>query len=122
MQIKITVGSITLDAELNDTPTARKIAAILPFKGGFNTWGDEIYFGIPVEASLDETAQEVVQVGDLGYWPTGNAFCVFFGPTPASTGEEIRPASAVNMIGRVLGDATLLKDVMNEEEVSLEAA
>jgi hypothetical protein len=122
MQIKITVGSVTLDAELNDSPTARKIASILPFKGGFNTWGDEIYFGIPVEASLDDTAQEVVQVGDLGYWPTGNAFCVFFGPTPASTGEEIRPASAVNMIGRVLGDATLLKDVMSGEEVSLEPA
>ena len=122
MKIKITVGSVTLDAELNDSPTAQKIAEILPFRGGFNTWGDEIYFGIPVDSPLDQTAQEGVQVGDLGYWPTGNAFCIFFGPTPASKGNEIRPASAVNMIGRVLGDATSLKQVMGEAKVSLEPA
>jgi len=122
MKIKITVGSVTLNAELNDSPTAQKIAEILPFTGSFNTWGDEIYFSIPVDAPVDQTAQEVVQVGDLGYWPTGNAFCIFFGPTPASKGNEIRPASAVNMIGRVLGDATSLKQVMDEAEVSLESA
>ena len=122
MKIRITVGSVILDAELNDSPTARKITEILPFRGDFNTWGDEIYFSIPVDSPLDQTAQEVVQVGDLGYWPTGNAFCIFFGPTPASKGDEIRPASAVNVIGKVLGDATQLKEVMGEAEVSLESA
>jgi hypothetical protein len=120
--MKIIVGEVTLDAELDHSPTAAKIAEILPFTGGFHTWGDEIYFRVPVEASLDDTAQEVVQVGDMGYWPTGNAFCIFFGPTPASTGEEIRPASAVNVIGRVLGDATALRRVMDEAEVTLKPA
>lgn len=122
MKIKITVGNVTLDAELNDSPTAGKVAGILPFVGSFHTWGDEIYFPIPVDASLEDTAQDVVQVGDLGYWPTGKAFCIFFGLTPASKGEEIRPASAVNLIGRVLGDAAALKQVMDETEVSVEPA
>ena len=73
-KIKITVGSLTMEADLNDTPTAIKIAGILPFKSAFNTWGEEIYFDIPVESELDSSAREVVETGDLGYWPTGQAF------------------------------------------------
>ncbi|MBW1731534.1 MAG: hypothetical protein JRH08_11420 [Deltaproteobacteria bacterium] len=120
MKIRIVVGSVTLDAELNETPTAKKVGDILPFRGGFNTWGDEIYFEIPVQAELDESAKEEVSLGDLGYWPTGNAFCIFFGPTPMSREGKIIPASAVNIIGRVLGDATQLKEVMDEKEIRLE--
>jgi len=119
MKIKIIIGKIILNAELNRTPTAQKVAGILPFKTDFNTWGDEIYFTIPVEADLDENAQEEVGLGDLGYWPQGQAFCIFFGPTPMSTPGKIIPASAVNIIGKVLGDATTLKAVMHKKEVTL---
>jgi uncharacterized protein len=121
MNIRITIGNLLMEADLNDTPTARKVAEALPIKTSFNTWGDEIYFSIPVTAGLDESAQEVVEVGDLGYWPPGKAFCIFFGQTPASRPGKIMPASAVNMVGRVLGDATEFKKVMNEREVLLEA-
>ena len=122
MKIRINVGDLSMEAELNDTPTARKVAESLPIRTSFNTWGDEIYFAIPVEADLDESAQEVVEVGDLGYWPSGKAFCIFFGQTPMSNPEEIRPASAVNIIGKVIGDATAFKGVMDEREVLIEAA
>jgi hypothetical protein len=121
MKIKITIGKLTMEAELNDTPTAKKVAEALPIKTSFNTWGDEIYFSIPVTASVDESAKEVVEVGELGYWPPGKAFCIFFGQTPASQPGKIMPASAVNMLGKVLGDATEFKKAMNERQVSLEA-
>ncbi len=121
MKIMIRVGSLSMEAVLDDSPTAREVAAALPIRTSFNTWGDEIYFATPVEAELDESAREVVGLGDLGYWPPGNAFCIFFGPTPMSQPGEIRPASAVNIIGRVLGDATQFKQVMQASEIVLEA-
>jgi uncharacterized protein len=121
MKIYIKIGKLTMEAELNDSPTAKQVIAALPIKTSFNTWGDEIYFSIPVTASVDQSAQEVVEVGDLGYWPPGKAFCIFFGQTPASRPGKIMPASAVNMLGKVLGDATQFKKVMNEREVTLEA-
>ncbi len=117
--IHITVGEITLDAELNDSNTAAQILDVLPLTCSFNTWGDEIYFAIPVDAD-PEDPQETVALNDLGYWPPGQAFCIFYGQTPASVGDEIRPASPVNPIGRVLGDATVLKDVSGVREISLE--
>ena len=120
MKIRIKIGHVALEAELNDTPTARQVAKVLPLRAPFNTWGDEIYFSIPVEAELDESAREEVAFGDLGYWPTGQAFCIFFGPTPMSTPGKIIPASAVNIIGRVIDDVAKLKDVMQEKEVALE--
>lgn len=120
MKMMIRVGSLSMEAALDDTPTARQIASALPIRAAFNTWGDEIYFAIPVEAELDETAREVVGLGDLGYWPPGNAFCIFFGPTPMSQPGEIRPASAVNVVGRVIGDATQFKQVMQAPEIVLE--
>jgi len=122
MKIRIRIGSLSAEAELNDSPTARKVSAALPLTCSFSTWGDEIYFAIPVTADLDATAKEAVELGDLGYWPTGRAFCIFFGPTPISTPGKIVPASAVNVIGKVLGDATSFKDVMNEKQVTLEPA
>jgi hypothetical protein len=111
-----------MEADLNDSPTARQIAAALPISTSFNTWGDEIYFSIPVEATLEDTAQDVVQIGDLAYWPPGRAFCIFFGQTPMSQPGKIMPASAVNVVGKVLGDATQFKRVMREPQIVLEAA
>jgi len=121
MTITIQIGNVSIQAELHDTPTARQVAAALPIRAAFSTWGDEIYFSIPVDAELEDSARQVVEIGDLGYWPPGKAFCIFFGQTPASQPGEIRPASAVNIIGRVVVDATRLKAVMRETEVLLEA-
>ncbi len=120
-RIRITAGAVSAPAELVDSPTGRAISAALPIRAEANTWGDEIYFPVPVNEKLDETAAEVVEVGDLGYWPTGKAFCIFFGPTPASRGNEIRPASAVNLVGRVLGDARRFKAVADGEPVEIES-
>lgn len=120
MKIRIRIGPLTMEADLYDTPTAQKIATALPISASFNTWGDEIYFPIPVTSELEEDAREVVDVGDLGYWPPGKAFCIFFGPTPMSRSGEIRPASAVNIIGKVKGDAAQFKQVMRERQVLLE--
>ena len=108
--IKIVLDDLQLDAQLNDSKTASLIWDQLPIETAYSTWGDEIYFSIPVEAPLED-GQAVVQLGDLGYWPQGNAFCIFYGKTPASRGDEIRPASPVNLIGKVLGDSTVLKAV-----------
>jgi hypothetical protein len=120
MNIHIQIGKLIVEAELNEGPTARKIVQALPISTSFNTWGDEIYFPIPVTAELDDSAREVVDMGDLGYWPPGKAFCIFFGQTPMSRPGEIRPASAVNIIGKVKGDATQFKQVMRERQVTLE--
>jgi len=119
-KIKIKAGNVETEALLNDSPTAQKIWAALPIEAEANTWGDEIYFAIPVKAPLEKTARELVQVGDLGYWPTGNAFCIFFGPTPMSRGEEVRPASAVNVIGKVAGDAKVFKKVPSGAKIRIE--
>jgi len=120
-KIRITIGRLQMEAELFDSPTAAKIKEALPLDTSFHTWGDEIYFTIPVESGLDKTAREEVEVGDLGYWPTGRAFCIFFGPTPGSEKGKINPASAVNIIGRVIGEATLFKEVMNENRIMVKA-
>ncbi len=121
MRIAIRIGPLSMEAELNETPTAQTIATALPLRTSFNTWGDEIYFAIPIDAALDDSAQDIVELGDLGYWPPGKALCIFFGPTPVSQPGKIRPASAVNVIGKVLGDATAFKAVMREREVVVEA-
>jgi len=118
--IRITAGAVTLDAELNDSKSAAAIAAALPIEGKAETWGDEIYFGIGL-ALAGESPREVVELGDLGYWPPGPAFCIFFGPTPMSRGDEIRPASAVNVVGRVVGDARAFKRVRAGSRVRIEA-
>ena len=118
--IRITAGQISMQGELNDSPTAAAIESALPIEATARTWGDEIYFPIPVKQRLDDTAAEVVEIGDLGYWPSGRAFCIFFGPTPASRGDEIRPASAVNVVGRVAGDARAFKVVADGELVRIE--
>ncbi|MDE2717570.1 MAG: cyclophilin-like fold protein [Chloroflexota bacterium] len=120
-EISITAGQVTVSAALNDTDTASAIWDALPIEASANTWGDEIYFGIPVSAG-EEMGQEVVDLGDLGYWPPGSAFCMFFGPTPMSRGDEIRPASPVTVIGRMHGDSTILKRVPSGAPVLIERA
>ena len=117
-KIRITVGAIEAEAELNNTETAEAIWQALPIKGRVNLWGDEVYFSIPLSLQL-EAGQEVVSVGDLGYWPDGNAFCIFFGPTPASQRDEIRPASPVTVFGRVIGDATIFKKVPARTKITI---
>ena len=119
--IRITVGNVVLEAELNDTQTAGSVWDALPIEGNGNTWGNEIYFQIPVEGELEDP-KEVVELGDLGYWPPGNAFCLFFGLTPASQGDEIRPASEVTVIGKIKGDSTVLRSVSSGTLVILEVA
>ena len=121
-RILITAGQVSATAVLHQTPTAEAIWTALPIEARANTWGDEIYFSIPVETALDKDAQEVVQLGDLGYWPPGTAFCIFFGPTPSSHGEEIRPASAVNIVGKVQGDPKAFKQVLDGAKVLIQRA
>jgi hypothetical protein len=118
-RIKITAGDVVAFAELNETATAQAIWNALPIEAQANTWGDEIYFSIPVYMG-EENAQEIVEKGDLGYWPVGNAFCIFFGRTPVSRGDEIRPASPVNVFGHLEGDPTIFKRVHSGEIVVLE--
>lgn len=115
-KIKIMVGQIEAEAELNDTRTARAIWEALPLKGHVSLWGDEIYFWIPLSLKL-ETGQEVVSIGDLGYWPTGNAFCIFFGPTPVSQSGEIRAASQVVVFGKVISPTTIFRKVLSGTEI-----
>jgi hypothetical protein len=120
-EIVISVNDLRLEGFLTDTPTARALAAALPLPGSAQLWGEEIYFPVPqVVADLDDTAAVVVHVGDLGYWPTGRAVCIFFGLTPASVPGEIRPASAVNLVGRVSGDPCCLKLVPEGATVRIE--
>jgi hypothetical protein len=101
--------------------TAQAIWDALPLEAKANTWGDEIYFSIPVEVDA-ENPREVVGIGDLGYWPSGSAFCIFFGPTPMSRGDEIRPASPVNVFGRVEADPRVFKSVASGDTVRIERA
>ena len=117
--IKIKAGSVEALAGLNDSKTADAIWDALPISAKGNTWGDEIYFSIPVNCQL-ENPKPVVAEGDLGYWPPGSAFCIFFGPTPASQGNEIRPASPVNVFGKVQGDAKVFKAVASGATVVIE--
>ncbi len=118
-KIMITVEDLKMYAELNNSETAKKVWEALPIKGSANTWGDEIYFSIPVKVE-SENAKAVVSEGDLGYWPPGNAFCIFFGPTPTSEGEEIRPASPVNVFGKIIGDPKIFKKVRSGAKIIIE--
>jgi hypothetical protein len=120
--ITIRAGNITMSAELNDKPTAVKVWEALPIEGRGSRWGDEIYFEIPVAAGQEADAREDVEVGELGYWPVGSAFCIFFGPTPVSSGSQPRAYSPVNILGKVKGDATLFRQVKSGEKVMLERA
>jgi len=118
----ISVEHISLLAELNESLTAQKIWDALPIEGRANTWGDEIYFEIPVVLEQEPDARADVEVGELGYWPVGQAFCIFFGPTPVSSGNQPRAASPVNVFGRIVGDATVLRSVQDGARVRITRA
>jgi hypothetical protein len=120
--IKITAGKVKVEAVLNDSPTAKLIANVLPIEAQANRWGGEIYFSIPVKAESEPDSREVVDQGELGYWPPGKAFCIFFGATPASQGNEIRAASAVNIVGKMSGDWSGLWEVPDGADIMIEKA
>lgn len=121
-RIIIRSGSVLAEAELNETETAKRIYEALPIQSTANRWGDEVYFTIPVKCP-PENQHEVVNAGDLGYWVPGSAFCIFFGPTPASRSpDEIRPASPVNLFGKIVGDPTVFRSVQDGDEVTVEPA
>jgi len=120
-EIVIIAENIRLEGHLNDTPTGQALAAALPFEGQAQRWGDEIYFPVSqVAQELDDTAATAVNVGDLGYWPPSRAFCIFFGLTPSSVPGEIRPASAVNLVGKISGDPCCLTGVPEGVPVRVE--
>ena len=118
-QIRIQTGSVIASAELYETKTANAIWQALPLGGNIRTWGEEIYFAIPLKMELEE-GQQVVNSGDLGYWPPGSAFCIFFGPTPVSREEEIRAASPVNIFGKLIDDPKVFKEVKEGEIIVVE--
>ena len=118
-RIKITAGDVEVTATLDSSRTADLVWDALPITASGSTWGDEIYFRTDIETD-EEDGREVVDMGDLGYWPPGQALCLFFGPTPASRGDEIRPASAVNVLGRIDGDPTVLRTVSSGHQVLVE--
>jgi hypothetical protein len=120
-RIVIRAAGIEVKGELNETRTAAAVRGILPIEGRANRWGDEIYFAIPLHAEI-EGGREVVDLGDLGYWPEGDCLCIFFGPTPASRKNEIRAASPVTIIGRVTDDPSVLRQVRQGSTVRIEAA
>ena len=112
-RITIVSGQISLKAVLNDSSTAEEIYNALPLEGKANIWGDEIYFDIPVSLKQEDDARADVEVGELAYWPVGTAFCIFFGPTPVSSGDKPRAYSPVNVFGNIEGDARIFKEVSN---------
>lgn len=118
-KVIIETADLRLSAELNDTDTARAIFAMLPVSGTANVWGEEIYFSIPLRLDPSPDARQEVEVGDLAYWPSGDAFCIFFGPTPVSTGKKPLAYSPVNIFGKIHGDATVLKKVNSGELVKV---
>jgi len=101
--IEIAFNEIVIEATINDSKTAKKILKILPIKSEINLWGNEVYFKIPIEADL-ENGKELMDIGNIAFWPPGNAFCIFFGPTPAGDGTQPRAASSVTVIGKITGE------------------
>lgn len=117
--ISIKAGAVKVQAQLNSTRTAKALLAILPVEATVNTWGDEIYFDVPLQMGIEDGIP-VVEMGDVAYWPDGPSLCLFFGRTPASRGDEIRAASPVTVVGRIAGNAKLLKSVRSGAEVTVE--
>ena len=118
--VTIKVDTLIVKAELFDTACAKKIVERLPIEARPEEWGDEFYFTIPVTDALDETATVKVKVGDIGYWPPGKAMAIFFGKTPISTGSDPVPASAVNLVGKIMDDATVLKKAKGAVKIRIE--
>ncbi len=119
-KIKLVISGVEFQAELNESATARQIQTKLPIVGHGNFWGEEIYFSVPVKAK-SEDPQEVVPPGTIAFWPPGNALCIFWGPTPVSHGSECRPASPVNVVGKITSDLAPLRS-LKKADVRVEKA
>jgi uncharacterized protein len=120
IDIVIRCGSVFLTGRLDAGETADRVTAALPIHSEAGRWGEEVYFEIPVAARLAPDAREVMEPGEIAFWPPGRAFCIFWGPTPSSRGDEIRAASPVNPIGRVTGDPRALEAVRDGDEIVVE--
>ena len=118
--VRITAGNIAVKAAFYDNPTSAAIWATLPVEGRVNRWGDEIYFDIPVEIAQSKEATTEVEIGDLGYWPPGHAFCIFWGPTPVSTSDKPRAYSPVNVFGRINGEAKVFSNIEDGQKIIIE--
>ncbi len=118
-KIRISLENFTLEAEMLATPTAHKIIEALPIEGAATRWGDEIYFDIGLHVDSEPQARQDVKVGDLAFWPAGRAFCIFFGPTPVSRGDQPRAYSPVNVFGHVAGDMAMLKSVSDGAAIKI---
>jgi len=118
-RVRFDFGTLTLEAELFDTPTARAVAAALPISSSALTWGEEVYFEIPVKVAREKDARAVVTPGELAYWPDGHAIALGFGRTPISRGNETRLASPCNVFGRAIGDVKALAKVRAGAKVSV---
>ncbi|MBI4082365.1 MAG: hypothetical protein HY423_07110 [Candidatus Lambdaproteobacteria bacterium] len=121
-KLRMTFGTLVLEAEVFETATGAALWGALPFEARASTWGEEVYFATPVAATPEPGAREVVQAGELAYWPPGNAIAIGFGRTPASRGDEIRLASPVNVWGRALGDVKQLAQVRAGTPIRVEQA
>ena len=117
-QIKIVVGGIEVEGWLNESDTARMVFDALPITSEANLWGDEIYFYVSLQAVLED-GRETVTLGDIAYWTGGPALCIFLGKTPISRGNEIRPASAVSIIGKISGVKSLLGKVKDGSKITV---
>ncbi|GAQ94124.1 hypothetical protein TAGGR_1297 [Thermodesulfovibrio aggregans] len=119
-KVKIIIEGKEIKAEFYDTECAKKIVEALPIESKINEWGDEFYFSIGLKMPLDSTATTCVAVGDIGYWPPGEALAIFFGKTPLSTGEDPVPASEVNIVGRIIDDPAILKTLKGAKKIKIE--
>lgn len=119
--ITITIGSIALDCETLETPTAKAVLDALPISSRAMTWGDEVYFSTPVQVDREDGAKDVVEAGEIAYWPDGDAIAIGFGPTPISRGSEIRLASPCNVWARALSDVHVLVDAQSGDKITVEA-
>ena len=119
-KIIISTENLRMVAILAEGSSADIFWNTLPITGQVNTWGDEIYFNVNLQMPLDDDASDIVESGDIAFWPPGSAFCIFFGRTPASLGDEVRAASAVNVLGKIDGDEREFRNVPSGEEIRLE--